>query len=105
MRIVRYNSVTGERTEYDDGNPPPPLTCLCPCCGHLTLAKRGDYEICPVCFWEDDGQDDPHSDEVLGGPNGELSLTQARSNYKAFGACEESMLANVRPPTAHEVRG
>ncbi|MFF1770133.1 CPCC family cysteine-rich protein [Streptomyces sp. NPDC058249] len=29
----------------------------CPCCGFLTLDERGSYEICPVCFWEDDGQD------------------------------------------------
>ena len=30
----------------------------CPCCGYLTLDERGGYEICPVCYWEDDGQDD-----------------------------------------------
>ncbi|MDX2622394.1 CPCC family cysteine-rich protein [Streptomyces sp. NPDC012486] len=28
----------------------------CPCCGHRVLdAMPGSYEICPVCFWEDDG--------------------------------------------------
>ncbi|WP_448262693.1 CPCC family cysteine-rich protein [Microbacterium aurum] len=27
----------------------------CPCCGHLTLGQPpGSYELCPVCFWEDD---------------------------------------------------
>ena len=36
----------------------------CPCCGFLTLPSRGGYDICPVCFWEDDGQDDPAADEV-----------------------------------------
>ncbi|MFB9883178.1 CPCC family cysteine-rich protein [Planobispora siamensis] len=30
----------------------------CPFCGFLTLGQRGMHEICPVCFWEDDGQDD-----------------------------------------------
>ena len=30
----------------------------CPCCGSLTLPAGGQYELCPVCFWEDDGQDD-----------------------------------------------
>ncbi|MEW9527386.1 hypothetical protein [Microbispora sp. NPDC049125] len=30
----------------------------------------------PVCFWEDDGQDDHDADEVHGGPDFELSLTQ-----------------------------
>ncbi|WP_374940084.1 CPCC family cysteine-rich protein [Streptomyces finlayi] len=28
----------------------------CPCCGNRVLdAMPGSYEICPVCFWEDDG--------------------------------------------------
>jgi hypothetical protein len=58
---------------------------LCPCCGFRTLPKRGDDEICQVCFWHDDGQDDPHADEVWGGPNKDLSLTQARANFREFG--------------------
>ncbi|MFS8121813.1 CPCC family cysteine-rich protein, partial [Rhizobium sp. BR 250] len=53
----------------------------CPCCRCLTLHERAGYEICPVCFWEDDGQDDPYADQVRGGPNADLSLTQARQNY------------------------
>ncbi|MFD8981176.1 CPCC family cysteine-rich protein [Streptomyces sp. NPDC059564] len=30
----------------------------CPCCFQPTLEKRADFEICPECGWEDDGQDD-----------------------------------------------
>ncbi len=56
----------------------------CPCCGYPTLEERGGYEICELCGWEDDGQDDPHADEVWGGPNGSLSLTAARENFKTF---------------------
>jgi hypothetical protein len=26
----------------------------CFCCGYKTLTRRGEYEICPVCWWEDD---------------------------------------------------
>jgi len=74
----------------------------CPCCGSLTLPTRGDYELCPVCFWEDDGQDDHDADEVRGGPNGLLSLTQARANYAAFGACDRAFLHQVRSPTPQE---
>jgi hypothetical protein len=74
----------------------------CPCCASLTLPTRGDYELCPVCFWEDDGQDEHDADLVRGGPNGTLSMTQARANYAAFGACDRTILDKVRPPTAEE---
>ena len=52
----------------------------CPCCLFTTLGERGGFEICPVCFWEDDGQDDHDADVVRGGPNGVLSLNAARTN-------------------------
>lgn len=74
----------------------------CPCCRHLTLDERGGHEICPVCFWEDDGQDDHDADRVRGGPNGASSLAQARQNYAAFGACEERFKPQVRPPLPSE---
>lgn len=77
----------------------------CPCCGYMTVAERGGFEICPVCFWEDDGQDDPDADVVMGGPNGRLSLTQARDNFAAYGACEERSRAFVRAPSPSERRG
>lgn len=50
----------------------------CPGCGYPTLSERGAYEICGVCNWEDDNQDDDEADKVWGGPNGELSLTENR---------------------------
>jgi cysteine-rich CPCC protein len=53
----------------------------------MTLDELGANEICPVCFWEDDGQSDRDADVVRGGPNGSLSLTQARRNYRQFGSC------------------
>lgn len=74
----------------------------CPCCGYRTLPERGGYDICPVCYWEDDGQDDPVADEVWGGPNYTLSLTQARATYRAIGACEPHFTACVRLPHANE---
>ncbi|UUZ66826.1 hypothetical protein LP416_17115 [Polaromonas sp. P2-4] len=74
----------------------------CPCCGFSTLGKLGDDEICQVCFWHDDGQDDTDADSVLGGPNGLLSLSQARANFKAFGASERRWLSNVRAPRPEE---
>jgi hypothetical protein len=84
---------------------PADLPPRCPCCGCLTLDKRADFDICPVCFWEDDGQDDHDADVVRGGPNGRLSLTEARANYLRVGACEDAMVPNVRPPLPAELPG
>lgn len=75
----------------------------CPCCRCKTLDKRGGFDICPVCFWEDDGQDNADADTVRGGPNGALSLTTARENYARFGACELRFKANVRMPRPEEL--
>lgn len=54
----------------------------CPCCGYPTLEERAYYEICRLCDWEDDGQDEVEADEVWGGPNGDYSITAARKNFK-----------------------
>lgn len=75
----------------------------CPCCQALTLCGRGGFEICPVCFWEDDGQDEHDAHEARGGPNGTLSLTQARANYKAHGVSEPRFVGSVRRPQPHEL--
>jgi hypothetical protein len=81
----------------------PGVRFACPCCRCLTLEERGGYEICPVCFWEDDGQDDQDAARVRGGPNGSMSLDEARRNYAAFGACDEKCKQHVRPPLPDEL--
>jgi hypothetical protein len=74
----------------------------CPCCGYKTLDERGGYDICPVCFWEDDGQDEAYA--ALNHPfsPNHMSLAQARENYRRIGACEERLLQFVRPPLPEE---
>lgn len=47
---------------------------LCPICGFPTLDARGEYELCVICQWEDDGDGDPM---IIGPPN-YTSMTQAR---------------------------
>lgn len=53
----------------------------CPACGYPTLSGH-QYEMCILCDWEDDFQDDANADEVWGGPNGDYSLTEARVNFE-----------------------
>jgi hypothetical protein len=53
----------------------------CPCCGYPTIVERAAYEICSLCAWEDDGQDDPDAETVVHGPNHDYSLAEARANF------------------------
>lgn len=75
----------------------------CVCCGYYTMESEppGTFEICPVCFWEDDGvqYEDP---DYEGGANG-ISLNIARENYKKIGAISEKYLENVRKPFNDEI--
>lgn len=57
---------------------------ICPCCRFPTLTERGGFDICFLCNWEDDGQDDHNADLVLGGPNQSYSLSEARQNFKHY---------------------
>lgn len=74
----------------------------CLCCGSRTLTAPGTFELCPVCWWQDDGQDDADADVVRGGPNGMLSLTRARANFRAYGAADPRFLSHVRAPLPSE---
>ncbi|HEY1836404.1 MAG TPA: CPCC family cysteine-rich protein [Rhizomicrobium sp.] len=78
-------------------------THRCPCCGYLTLQNRGANEICPVCYWEDDGQDIGDLDTVRGGPNGKLSLRDAMIAFARYGAVEERFKSKVRKPLPEEI--
>lgn len=81
------------------------LKYKCPCCGYYTFDERpnGKYDICKVCFWEDDPiqLDDPSYE---GGAN-HVSLLQAQKNYLEFGACEREMIPHVRKPQKDELSG
>jgi hypothetical protein len=52
----------------------------CPSCESLTIVVRNDYEICPVCGWEDDPvqSGDPR---FAGGAN-QSSLNEARKHWQ-----------------------
>jgi hypothetical protein len=74
----------------------------CPCCGYKTLEAPGTLQLCPVCWWEDDGQEDEDASEVRLTVNGQLSLNQARTNYSQFGAAHPRFLPYVRKPQSAE---
>lgn len=80
-----------------------PAFLPCPCCGYATLEVRGDYEICPICFWEDDGQDDADAEEEKGGPN-RHSLTDARRSFLRTGAAHVEDKRAVRAPSREDRR-
>lgn len=76
----------------------------CPCCGYKTLDEQppGTYDICEICFWEDDRIQFDNPD-YEGGAN-EVSLRQGQRNFMEFGACEESCINSVRPPIKNDER-
>ncbi len=77
------------------------MSVPCLCCGYFTILERYDFEICPVCGWEDDNVqgDDP---EYEGGAN-KVSLKEARSNFSTFGASSFDRLPRVRAPQDDEI--
>jgi Cysteine-rich CPCC len=81
-RTAWFQAYTSQRNVYA---PTGPGMYSCPCCGHPTLGERGGYEICEVCGWEDDGQDNHDSSVIRGGPNGRDSLDDARARFAAGG--------------------
>ena len=52
----------------------------CPVCGQYQFIVDDNFEVCPVCGWEDDGIQRENPD-YAGGAN-EDSLNQYRQNWK-----------------------
>jgi len=58
--------------------------------------------LCPVCWWEDDGQEDADASDVRLTVNGQLSLAEAREYYLICGAAHPRFLPYVRKPADSE---
>ncbi|WP_282703690.1 CPCC family cysteine-rich protein [Streptomyces sp. CC219B] len=72
-----------------------------PRCGPRVLdAMPGSYEICPVCFWEDDAVQFRRP-TMSSGAN-KVPLIETQRNHQNFGACEEHGRRFVRPPADDE---
>ncbi len=78
----RVSMLKGRHVEVEGTNE---LLEPCPCCRYKTLPGRGDYDICRVCFWEDDGIDDVDRHSA---PN-HMSLMEARANFDKYGVVAE----------------
>lgn len=74
----------------------------CQCCGYYTLHEvpTGTFEICEVCYWEDDILQS-NNPSVRAGVN-PVSLNEARENYLNFGASSKDVLPYVREPYPEE---
>jgi hypothetical protein len=69
-------SVSGEEEGLD----------CCPCCNYKTLEERGQYTICRVCFWEDDGSDDESKYSSVN----RMYLKEAKENFLKDGFINQS---------------
>lgn len=76
----------------------------CPCCGYHTLCDPpGSYDICPVCYWEEDcGTVDWCDMSSWGGAN-HMTIEIGRRNYEASGTCDGGPATICRPPTQEEL--
>jgi len=73
----------------------------CPVCGYYTI--EDEYDICQVCYWEDDrlAAFYPNYGSGANGP----SLISARIYYKEHGVCSIMDTGAVRPPLEEEKQG
>ncbi|MBI3649559.1 MAG: hypothetical protein HY231_00745 [Acidobacteria bacterium] len=74
---------------YEPSASTPQAQCLC--CDYISLPERGTYLICPICFWEDSGQDIDELDLPSSSNHG-LTLREGRNNFIRLGVCQEAMV-------------
>src|ERR1700682_1170637 len=75
----------------------------CPCCGYLVFNRPpGSYDVCPICFWEDDIVQ--LAFPMMSGGANALSLYAAQQNFERIHVSEELSLPNVRAPLSEEQR-
>lgn len=55
---------------------------ICPVCGQYEFPSENSFDICPVCNWEDDADQEEKPDEINGANR--MSLNEAREAW-AYG--------------------
>jgi len=71
---IRIESISGELKLFS-----------CSCCGADTLTERNGWDICPVCWYEDAGQDNINSRYTYVGPDSGFHLYSQRINFIRYG--------------------
>ncbi len=74
----------------------------CACCGYKTIGEKGNYEICHICYWEDDSVQE--ADPWFEGGANKPSLFQAQLSFKKFGAIEERFLGYVKKIKKNDIK-
>ena len=88
----RFPEIAGMKGHRFDHELELPNTC--PVCGFYSLGERNSWEICGICYWEDDGQDEYNKEEVKGGPNGKHSLESYRTSF--YTAIDKSKISRAK---------
>jgi len=75
----------------------------CHCCGYFTIESKEEIidDICEVCFWQYDIEAHNEPNISMGANN--ISLNQAKINYKKFAASEKRFIKVVRKPLNDEL--
>lgn len=69
----------------------------CPVCGFLIFDEPpGSYDICPICFWEDDIVQ--LAFPLMSGGANTLSLAESQKGFMSAGVSDARFHNNVRPP-------
>ncbi|MEU5437961.1 CPCC family cysteine-rich protein [Streptomyces sp. NPDC020719] len=72
-----------------------------PACGHQMFSEWWCDDICDVCFWQDDLFQLRYPWSQVGA-NGGVSLIEAQTNFRRFGAVREDLVRYVQPPADDE---
>ena len=80
-----------------------PAKYPCPCCGYFIFGgPPGSYDICEICFWEDDSSQLRFPN--IGGGANHVSLIEGQCNFALLGVCESRLASKVRRPEPSDQR-
>jgi len=75
----------------------------CPCCGYYTFKEpvEGNYDVCDVCFWQDDLEQKKDLSLVIGA--NDMCLNTALKNYLSIGAVDAEKVKYIRGAFEEEI--